>query len=238
MPMSHGEPTTSSAVDVPIRDAACVLVVDASGFEPKILMGRRRAEQVFLPNKWVFPGGRVEDDDRLLAQSFEEAFSPAGLAAEIKPFALAAVRELFEETGLMVGRRGTPSGPLGPAWQSFAASGCVPQPADLYPLARAITPPGRVRRFDTWFFLAGIDAVLNDSALPDGELLDLGWFTLPKARELDLPNITRLVLDDVAGVVGKARAVTDAGEPLPYYYSDGTAFRRDLISCKVAPPMP
>ena len=145
-------------------------------------------------------------------------------------------RELFEETGLMVGRRGTLAGAVGPAWQAFAASGCVPIPAHLYPLARAITPPGRVRRFDTWFFLTGSTAILTDSALPDGELLDLGWFTLPDARDLDLPNITRLVLEDLAGLLTKARVSTDASEPLPYYYSDGTAFRRDLISCKVALP--
>lgn len=237
MPMPHGQPA-SSAIDVPIRDAACVLVVDASAPEPKLLMGRRRAEQVFLPNKWVFPGGRVEDDDRSLADGFGDGFSPADLASEIRPFALAAVRELFEETGLMVGRRGTLAGAVGPAWQAFAASGCVPIPAHLYPLARAITPPGRVRRFDTWFFLTGSTAILTDSALPDGELLDLGWFTLPEARNLDLPNITRLVLEDLAGLLTKARVSTDASEPLPYYYSDGTAFRRDLISCKVAPPTP
>ena len=85
--------------DVLIRDAACLLVADVSGSEPKLLMGRRRANQVFLPDKWVFPGGRVEDDDRRLAEDFVGSFWPEDLAAGIRPFALAAIRDLFEFTG-------------------------------------------------------------------------------------------------------------------------------------------
>lgn len=226
-------PTESPAPDVPIRDAACLLVADLSGTEPKLLMGKRHSNQVFLPNKWVFPGGRVEDDDRHFAQTFAGSFSPTDLAHEIRPFVLAGIRELFEETGLLIGSDAASPAP-GPAWQTFAATGLTPAPSELFPLARAITPPGRVRRYDTWFFLADAAAISADQAETDGELLDLNWFTIADAGNLDLPNITRLVLNDVACVLNAERALHDTAERVPFYYSDGSSFRRELISCKVA----
>jgi len=234
--MSEGRTDMPSA-DVAIRDAACLLVVDLRESEPKLLMGRRHADQVFLPNKWVFPGGRVDDDDRTLAHRFTGSFSPGDLADEIKPFALAAVRELFEETGLLIGRDGAWTASA-QGWQSFAASGQMPAPGSLIPMARAITPPGRVRRYDTWFFVADSNALSGNHALPDGELLDLGWFTLPEAGTLDLPNITRLVLDDLALLLRSQQATKEHSEQLPFYYFDGSVYRRDLISCKVAPSVP
>ncbi len=129
----------SESPSTPIRDAACLIIVDISGREPTLLMGRRHADQVFLPDKWVFPGGRVEDDDRVLAEGFADAFAPADLAPEIKPFALAAVRELCEETGLIIGHKNTFANPS-ITWGTFAATGHSPAPGHLLPLARAITP--------------------------------------------------------------------------------------------------
>ncbi|RUP09214.1 NUDIX hydrolase [Hyphomicrobium sp.] len=228
----NGQPT-----ETPIRDAACLVVIDTSGSEPTVLMGRRHASQVFLPDKWVFPGGRVEEDDRVLAKRFGGGFMPADLAHEIKPFALAAVRELCEETGLVVGRN-APFLEHGAAWGPFAASGHSPAPESLFPLARAITPPGRVRRYDTWFFVTEAKAVSGKSTLPDGELLDLAWFTFAEAAGLDLPRITKLILDDVVALILNDPEITGLSELLPFYYSAGSAYRRDLISCKVAPPAP
>ncbi|MET0409134.1 MAG: NUDIX hydrolase [Hyphomicrobium sp.] len=230
-------PTSDQSADIPIRDAACLLVADMTAPEPRLLMGRRHADQVFLPGKWVFPGGRVEDEDRAFAETFAGPFAPDGLAREIKPFALAGIRELFEETGLLIGRA-TPIPNPGRVWQTFAASGQSPAAAHLFPLARAITPPGRVRRYDTWFFFVNAEALSPDISPPDGELLDLGWFTAAEADTLDLASITRLVLEDAAAAFRDAPTFTGGGEQLPFYYSDGSAFRRDLISCKVAPPMP
>jgi len=230
-------PGEQSAIETPVRDAACLVVIDNSGSEPRLLMGRRHSDQVFLPNKWVFPGGRVEDEDRHLARIFSGTFSPDDLALEIKPFALAGIRELFEETGLLIAGSDALLDPS-PVWQTFAAAGRIPAPEHLFPLARAITPPGRVRRYDTWFFIANADALSPERAATDGELLDLGWFTAAEAHQLDLPLITRLVLNDVASVIRSERPFYDTAASLPYYYSDGISFRRDLISCKVAPSMP
>jgi 8-oxo-dGTP pyrophosphatase MutT (NUDIX family) len=226
-----------SPAEVPIRDAACVLIADLKGSEPRLLMGRRHADQVFLPNKWVFPGGRVEDEDRTLAREFSDAFSPVDLAREIKPFALAGIRELFEETGLLIGQPGEMN-EAGAVWQSFAARQQKPAPGNIFPFARAITPPGRVRRYDTWFFFTSAEAISADASASDDELLDLGWFTLSEAGVLDLPRITRFVLEDVAALLAAAPTFRDHADQVPFYYSDGSAFRRALISCKVAPPTP
>lgn len=217
-----------------IRDAACVIVIDTSAGEPTLLMGRRHVNQVFLPDKWVFPGGRVDTGDRHLAARFNGDFTPRDLASDLRPFALAAVRELCEETGLVIGAMPTEAENLGDSWRAFVATGYVPVPANLRPLARAITPPGRVRRYDTWFFTAQRSALANVQAMPDGELLDLDWFTLDRARKLDLPNITRLVLEDVAARLRGPEAV----ENLPFYYADACGFRRTLISCILAPTTP
>jgi 8-oxo-dGTP pyrophosphatase MutT (NUDIX family) len=237
--MTGRRPQSDPPHDVQIRDAACVIVIDSANGEPELLMGRRHADQIFLPDKWVFPGGRVDASDRTFAASFDCRYTPRDLATEIRPFALAAVRELCEETGLVIGieRAGTAHPAEG--WSAFAATGYAPVPAHLHPLARAITPPGRVRRYDTWFFMTDRSAIADAQASPDGELLDLDWFTLKKARKLDLPNITRLVLEDVASRLQEATRTGDfAGEQLPFYYADACGFQRTLISCNRAPTTP
>lgn len=211
-----------------IRDAACVIVIDHSKPEPMVLMGRRHADQVFLPDKWVFPGGRVDAADRKLADAFDGPYVPRNLSPQLRPFVLAAVRELHEETGLVIGSNAEHRKEI--CWPAFAA-GYAPAPVHLYPLARAITPPGRVRRYDTWFFTASRSAVANRQSTPDGELLDLNWFTFDDARKLDLPNITRLVLDDVLIRLRRTPQGNFADGELPFYYADACGFQRTLISC-------
>jgi 8-oxo-dGTP pyrophosphatase MutT (NUDIX family) len=218
----------AAAADV-IREAACIVVIDRDAGEPRVLMGRRLETQVFLPNKWVFPGGRVDQDDHAFAAAFTTDYTPANIAPALRPFALAAVRELFEETGYLVGHPRGPDLALPQSWHPFASSGHLPAPVHLTPLARAITPPGRVRRYDTWFFTAPRSAMAAGHGHADGELLDLDWFTLTAARKLDLPNITRLVLDDVATALDDCPD-TAAGK-LPFYYQDDRGFQRALIGC-------
>ena len=217
-----------------IRDAACVVLVDTCDTEPKLLLGRRHADQIFLPDKWVFPGGRVDDDDRRLATAFNADYHPAELAEGIKPFALAALRELAEETGLAI-RSPQRSPNRDSEWRELATGRSFPAAHLLQPLARAITPPGRIRRYDTWFFLSYRDALDANEGQADGELLDLSWFTLSQARSLDLPNITRLVIDDIAHRLQQPQADFSA---LPFYWSEAGVFRRTLIDCRTSVPAP
>ncbi|MEM7616175.1 MAG: NUDIX hydrolase, partial [Pseudomonadota bacterium] len=143
-------------------------------------MGQRGQAAAFMPNKFVFPGGRVDPEDAAAAVvmpdlerlQFESAVPPQALGG-------AAVRELREETGLRLGA------------------------AALRFFFRAITPPGRPRRFDARFFLCGAEAVEGDAddfGAADGELSHLGWIGLEAAQDLDLPFITKVVLAEVAEI--------------------------------------
>lgn len=197
---------------VPIRDAASLLLV-REGKTPHILMGRRSQRHVFMPNKYVFPGGRVDAaDSRVRVADALAAPVEARLrhksrlsARRAQALALAAIRETFEETGLILGAkpdgsaRFAHSGSL--AWQAFFAHGAVPRLAGLDFIGRAITPPNRVRRYDTRFFLAYAEDIFlprKNAARPSGELLHIQWVKLADAQSLDLPIITRQMLQLLA----------------------------------------
>jgi 8-oxo-dGTP pyrophosphatase MutT (NUDIX family) len=177
------------------RDAATLILVRGGR---EVMMGQRAAGHVFMPDKWVFPGGRVDPVDARAKAAVEltpetEALLRLGGKVRRAPraFALAAVRETLEEAGLVVGDEAGP---------------------DLSKLAyvfRAITPPYRPRRYDARFFMADAEAVLahDEPTTGDDELLDMKWFSLDEAERLDLPSITRFVLKEVrARLEGQVQA--------------------------------
>ncbi|HUF55911.1 MAG TPA: NUDIX hydrolase [Thermohalobaculum sp.] len=201
-----------------IRDAATVVLVRdaAAGAEPRVLMGQRGRSAVFMPSKYVFPGGAVDAADAVLP--FGGALEPATAAAlgeDGARFAHAAIRELLEETGLALARPEGGHPPEVPAgWRGFFAAGHRPAPEALRLIFRAVTPPGRPRRFDARFFLADAGAVAGDPddfSGAEDELSHLHWVTLAGARRLDLPFITRVVLGEVA-----ARLAGGADRPVPF----------------------
>jgi 8-oxo-dGTP pyrophosphatase MutT (NUDIX family) len=191
-----------------IRDAATVVLVRRDeGAAPRVLMGQRGRDAAFMPSKFVFPGGAVDPADRALAAhvalpgslaSRLEARAPAGTAAAL---ALAAIRELSEEAGLILATAGTlPAADLPDGWSAFCAGGRRPAVEALDFIFRAITPPGRPRRFDARFFLVDAAALASDPDAFDDidhELAHLSWLTLDEARQLDLPFITEVVLAEV-----------------------------------------
>ncbi|MFC6789517.1 NUDIX hydrolase [Methylobacterium komagatae] len=193
------------------RDAATMIVLDRRGRGgPKILMGRRNARLAFMPGKFVFPGGRIELGDRsmpvvgALSDHAETMLSrritrpPHHLG---RALALAAIRETYEETGLMLGT--TEYGPpeeVPDGWEAFHRHGVLPDLEALHVVARAITPPKRVRRFDTRFFAIDRTCVAAEEpgrVSEDSELTELAWVRLDAARKLDLPYITRAILDEL-----------------------------------------
>jgi 8-oxo-dGTP pyrophosphatase MutT (NUDIX family) len=136
-----------------------------------------------------------------------------------RAIALAAIRETFEETGLAIGvaAAGAPGQPPPGAWTRFAATGVHPALGGIDLLARAITPPGRPRRFDARFLLVDASAVagrVEGVVHPEAELVDLVWTPLAKARELDLPRITHLALEDLAQALKDG---LDRKRPRPFY---------------------
>jgi 8-oxo-dGTP pyrophosphatase MutT (NUDIX family) len=199
---------------VAIKDAAAMLVIDRTGPAAKVLLGRRHHGHKFMPGKYVFPGGRVEPADRRMSAATPlDARVMARLMVEVRNpsprksrgFALAAIRETFEETGLVLGTsRGTATGgarrPPSPEWAKFAASGVAPDLAALHFIARAITPPGRPRRFDTRFFAVDAEAIaarIEGVVGPDTELVELVWLPIEDTLKLDMPGITMAVLEEL-----------------------------------------
>ena len=141
-----------------------------------------------------------------------------------RALALAAVRETFEEAGLLIGKPApTAVPPRAKAWQAFFAHGFRPALTRLTFFARAITPPGRPRRFDTRFFCVPAEAVVHKIAIADGELSDLEWHSIAQARSLELPNITRVVLEDLGERIA-AGALGEADSPVPILSSPERQF--------------
>ncbi|WP_050602752.1 NUDIX hydrolase [Ruegeria sp. 6PALISEP08] len=193
-----------------IRDAATVIVLRDRWTNPSILMGQRGSKAAFMPNKFVFPGGAVDPSDSKipLATKLPDLCHDR-LAEQAEPglqhaLAAAAIRELWEETGLVLGQPGAWPGLAPDDWQSFSAMGYVPSAAALQFVFRAVTPPGRPRRFDARFFLVDADALqgdLDDFGRASDELSHLQWVQLDRARDLDLPFITEVVLAEIAARV-------------------------------------
>jgi 8-oxo-dGTP pyrophosphatase MutT (NUDIX family) len=239
----QGAPGADKPQAMKPRDSSTLIIVDAIGGEPRILMGKRRMDQVFMPGKYVFPGGRVDAADRGLetVDELHEADTAKLLvemrdtpsAGRARAIALAAVRETFEETGLLVGAPGAPSKRVeAEAWRGFYERGYMPKLSQLRFFARAITPPGRPRRYDSRFFYADVSAVALRTDVIDGELSSLDWFTFDEMRALDLPAITRVVLEDLIDRLkldlegGEAAAAAAA---VPFYRHKGGASRRQLL---------
>lgn len=188
------------------RDAATLILVRRDGAKPRVLMGRRNRGHDFMPDKWVFPGGRVDRGDHRAPAATELrpevaaklALTAAGRAGLPRALALAAVRETFEEVGLLLARP-VPAWPAAGAWRPFLALGAAPDLAALSFVARAITPPYRPKRFDARFFMAEAERLVSLDRAPDcGELDEIAWVDLDEALALNLPNITRFVLGDIA----------------------------------------
>ncbi|WP_246752710.1 hydrolase [Sinorhizobium sp. BG8] len=186
----------------PVRtaDAASVLLVDRSDNGCRVLMGRRSRKHVFMPEVYVFPGGRRDRTDAgipvsgdlhpLARERLELRTGKRVTQATLRAIAIAGLRELHEEAGLTVGTApdsGTTALPF------------LPDLSRLRFLARAITPPGHVRRFDTRFFTLFTDEAEIDPASVRGnhELEDLRWIDVFDASGIEMADITVLILEEL-----------------------------------------
>jgi len=219
------------------RDAATLILLDRRGGEPFVLMGRRHARHAFMPGKFVFPGGRTDPADSRVpvadglhpAEQEKIASGTRIGAARVRAIALSAVRETYEEAGMLIGRSGA-FGPPRPGWEAFAEHGVQPSLACLRFVARAITPPGRVRRYDTRFFACWRKDVAV--ALPEGgptdELEEIVWLPLADAGTVDLPVITKTIVGELRNRLA-ADPLLGPGAPVPFFRMSRNRFVRDLL---------
>jgi 8-oxo-dGTP pyrophosphatase MutT (NUDIX family) len=210
--LSAADATIDGAARPPApRLAASLIIVDRSSGEPRLLMGRRNARQRFMPDVFVFPGGRLEPGDarrplsgrfRPETESALDAALPRRRRSLAGALAAAAARETAEETGLTIAG-----------------------PADALPLepfafcARAITPTLSPIRFDAYFFLAERSVFAGE---PPGdvdetrELVELRLVTPVEALSLPIHRITRTILGGL--VESGAFAGVPSGFPPARFY--------------------
>jgi len=222
------------------KDAATLILVDRNGAVPKVLVGKRHDKVVFMPGKFVFPGGRVDKSDSRVpvAASISKELennllkgSPKITASRARSLAIAAIREACEETGLCLGRKAD-SAParLDGAWKPFADAGLLPDPSGLFLIARAITPPGRVRRFDTRFFTADASAIahrVEGVIHPDAELVELVWVELGSKPLADLHPMTKNVLGELDRRLAAGPLRHDA--PVPFFHFYAGRMQKDVL---------
>ncbi len=221
------------------KDAATLIILDRSEAMPKVLLGKRHEAHAFMPGKFVFPGGRVEAVDHLMPVASEldprvqkRLLAGCGRrsAGQARALALAAVRETFEETGLMLGvkQAGASKSPGG-LWTAFADAGVHPDLAAMHFVARAITPPGRPRRFDTRFFAVDAELIAHrvDGIVgADAELVELVWIPIAETKRLGLLTITTVVLEELQA---RAAAGMSHDLPVPFYRMLKGRFVREML---------
>lgn len=221
------------------RDAATLILLDRSGGAFRVLMGRRSMKHAFMPGRLVFPGGRTDPSDGRVATA--DALHPAVEAKLVsgagkslssvraRAIALSAVRETYEEAGLLIGRRSDGYSTSREGWHGFADNGVEPTLGNLRMIARAITPPGRVRRFDTRFIAAWRDDVAVELASgPTEELEELVWLPVGGEVSEEMPMITRTILGDLARRLADDPDL-DPSHPVPFYRMRHKRFLRDLL---------
>lgn len=186
-----------------IRDAASVILLRNELESSQILMGKRGRNAVFMPNKYVFPGGSLDPIDfEVPIKSSHQIWNYEKLFIQAdenlgQPLVNCAHRELEEETGIKINDL-----------QNYTMGFIL----------RAITPTGMPRRFDTRFFLCKINQMLDTTELncfgnASGELSDLQWFGLEEAIHLDIASITRNVILFVTEIMEQSPVL----KQLPFY---------------------
>ncbi|MGB9118500.1 NUDIX hydrolase [Bradyrhizobium sp.] len=221
-------------------DAATLILVDRADATPKVLVGKRHDKVVFMPGKFVFPGGRVDKTDGRVpvAAPIPKALEanllkgrPQITASRARSLAVAAIREACEETGLCLGRKGNGSAPeLKGPWRPFTEAGLLPDPSGLFLIARAITPPGRIRRFDARFFTADASAIAHrvDGVIhAEAELVELVWVEIGSKPLADLHPMTKNVLNELEKRLATGPLRHDADVPFFHFY--GGRMQKDVL---------
>jgi 8-oxo-dGTP pyrophosphatase MutT (NUDIX family) len=215
-PLGHGR-VNAAAAPVEPRDAATLIVWRQGRDGPKVLMGRRSPRAVFVPGFFVFPGGRIDPADRtvaaatLLDPSAVERMGVRGDENLAQALALAAVRETFEETGLMLAASGDIGDAAHAEWAHWKARGLAPALDRLLYFGRAITSPISPVRFHARFFIARAESLQGEIG-GSGELSELGFHRVADVLDnLPIVDVTEFML---------GRVINYAADPLRF---DGKA---------------
>jgi 8-oxo-dGTP pyrophosphatase MutT (NUDIX family) len=179
------------------RDAASLILLRGEGRDLELLAGRRPGHVRFMPGVYVFPGGAIDPEDK---KPWRVEVGGEHLPPRLKRCARAALRETWEEVGVLVGRRAPPSGPVPSASHglsaietAYAERGIAASLDALVYVGRAITPTPVFRRFNTRFFLGDGSAVFGDPVSTE-ELEDVGWHPIGRRELTPFRDVTQFML--------------------------------------------
>lgn len=224
------------------RDAATLIILRKDGTDYKFMMGKRHENSKFMPGKFVFPGGRVDPGDArvvpasplhpLVEKSLMNKMRGKPSPLRARALAMAAIRETFEEVGLIIGAPNDGCFKTrSKNWRQFAQCGFAPKLDQINFLARAITPPGRPRRFDARFFVVDASQVANIDnpvKVETDELLEAHWVSFEKAQDLDLPYITNRMLQLLQETLTQKGGLKP-GTPVPFQHMSRKGWQWDTV---------
>jgi len=179
--------------DEAIPAATLIVVRERTAGPPELLIVERAQGMAFAAGALVFPGGRIDDADRLLAAELG-----------IEAAAVAAVRETVEETAVPVGLAPAPGAdqaaelqralvadePFGPL---LSAAGLRIETDALTPFARWVPKFHAVRRFDTLFYVARCPAGEWEPRIVEGECSAAAWLSAAEVLEREQRGEARLI---------------------------------------------
>jgi 8-oxo-dGTP pyrophosphatase MutT (NUDIX family) len=219
------------------RDAASLILLRGHGADLEVLVGRRALSARFMPGVYVFPGGAIDPPDRVAwhVESGAEA-----LSQRLAPAARAAMRETWEEVGILVGKlareplsseavKPAPGSEQGtPIERAYGARGLTAPLDRLIYVGRAITPSHSFRRFNTRFFLADGGLAVGEPGA-SAELEDAGWHRLEQSLVDGLRDVTRFMLTRALAL----RRGNAGGAPPLFYWAKNA---RRIGVCREAAP--
>jgi 8-oxo-dGTP pyrophosphatase MutT (NUDIX family) len=228
-PLGHGRVAAGTAPVKP-RDAASLIVWRAGPEGAEVLMGRRSRRAAFVPDFFVFPGGRLDPADSAVrpATPLDADFVPRmgvrGDAALAEALALAAVRETFEETGLLLAEIGDIGDVPHAEWAHWKARDLAPGLHRMRYFGRAITSPSSPIRFHARFFVVRAEELRGEIA-GSGELSELGFYPATEVlANMPVVDVTEFMLNRVIAYAADPLRF-DPRMPIFSYRDDGPFVR-------------
>ncbi|MEC9247894.1 MAG: NUDIX hydrolase [Pseudomonadota bacterium] len=183
-----------------VSNAASLVIHRTKNGKSEILMGRRGNKARFKPGVYVFPGGMVEPADgkakpkkRLNAK--HKRYMAVGMSNYgANMLAMTAVREAYEEVGLILGSKGDVGQVNQKSWQAFKTMGLSPDLSKLDYLGRAITPSFQPIRFHARFFSVPFED-LEGKIAGDGVLEDVRWINVNKYNDFEMMKVQHMIIE-------------------------------------------
>ncbi len=191
------------------KDASSLIILRNSRKSIEVLMGRRPLSSRFMPGIYVFPGGALDKTDYYVYKnvSLNKSINIRKLKARntnhMNALAKTAIRETYEETGLMLAEKGKmnidKNKIINTGWLEFFDKGLYPAVNKLLYLGRAVTPSVYKVRFHARFFVA----VENDfigTLKTSKELEKLIWIKLEEVKNIKCADVTEFMINELINI--------------------------------------